>query len=76
LDELKWNDSELIDWQNRNIGVIDKCNKCRYSLLCGGECYAKVLTRKDRISVCNGFPDIFVFNINKLYQTLKNTNNI
>jgi uncharacterized protein len=41
--KIIYDKKEFNKWRNRNILNIEKCSKCKYSLLCGGGCSARAL---------------------------------
>lgn len=62
-------------WFNRNISIINKCDKCKYALICGGGCFAKALEEgKDMESYCENFPIVFKYFVRKIYSHLKDEN--
>lgn len=59
-------------WFNRDIGIINKCNKCKYALICGGGCFTKALEEgKKPESYCDNFPVTFRYFVRKIYSHLK-----
>ncbi len=56
---IKWKKEKEV-WHTRNITSVNKCLKCRYAFLCGGGCFAKVISSGKQIdSYCDGFPIVF-----------------
>lgn len=55
LKGITWTE-EKNKWFGRNISFIERCSRCRYSLLCGGGCFAKTKTNSSRTdSYCDDF---------------------
>ncbi|WP_244978064.1 radical SAM protein [Bacteroides reticulotermitis] len=70
--DLKWNENAA-RWQERNISSIAGCNRCKYTLLCGGGCFAKVLRNpKCGDSYCGDFSTILGQVCNEVYFDLMN----
>lgn len=55
-------------WKERSVDIMQPCNKCRYALLCGGGCAAKVMNQNIRDPYCDNFPIIFDINAKKAYK--------
>ncbi|MDR2408172.1 MAG: SPASM domain-containing protein [Bacteroidales bacterium] len=72
MENLSWNSDCLSIWRNRNIGTVEQCSKCKYSLFCGGGCLAKHLARNGNLnaSFCNHFPYAFNANLQKAYNKM------
>lgn len=70
INHVRWNEGKE-KWTNRNVGILDKCSKCKFALLCGGGCYAKVLNSNIE-SYCDGYPIKFKNVINRIYKHLYN----
>lgn len=70
-EEIEWTKSRDI-WFSRHTGNTPKCNKCKFSLLCGGSCLA--ITPFDGTkfgnSICRNFPVVFPKYVNKAYNTI------
>ncbi len=65
---LVWT-KEKDKWFNRDIGIINKCSKCKYALICGGGCFTKVqLNKGDSDSYCDDFPIVLKAIVNKIYS--------
>lgn len=60
--------SRYNDWKGRSVNIMRPCNKCRYALLCGGGCAAKVMNKDVREPYCDNFPSIFSINAKKAYK--------
>jgi uncharacterized protein len=67
-----WYKNNCDMWRNRNIGTVEQCSKCKYSLFCGGGCLAKHLARGGNLntSSCSHFPYAFKSNLRKAYDKL------
>ena len=63
-----WN-TKKNKWFDRNISNITSCSSCKYSLLCGGGCFAKALIN-NKDSYCNNFPFVLNKIANKIYSQL------
>ena len=68
INHVRWNEVKE-KWTNRNVGILDKCCKCKLALLCGGGCYAKVLNFNIE-SYCDGYPVKLKNTINRIYKHL------
>lgn len=65
---LVWT-KEKDKWFNRDIGIINKCSKCKYALICGGGCFTKAqLNKGDSDSYCDDFPIVLKAIVNKIYS--------
>lgn len=70
-ENIVWEKDRIEKWENRNTGQVKKCNSCKFSLLCGGGCYAKVLsTNENALSMCDAYSDTFNMAVNKFYQAI------
>lgn len=71
-DGVQWTEVRE-HWFNRNVMSSVMCRTCKYALLCGGGCLAKVIHTKDGFSssFCNKFKTLFPFSINKAYNAYK-----
>lgn len=65
--EISWT-SQYDLWKGRSVDVMYPCNKCRYALLCGGGCAAKVMNQNVKDPYCDNFPIIFAINAKKAYR--------
>ena len=75
-DDVIWTEGKN-KWFSRNTGILDKCSKCKYVFLCGGGCFAKVLTSSNHIeSYCDGYSTRFKDIVCKIYSRLKDENMI
>ena len=58
-NEVIWNEKEITRWHTRYIGNLDKCQKCKYALFCGGGCFAKLSADERMEKICDGYPVVF-----------------
>lgn len=68
-DEIQWTKAHD-DWFKRNVGNSKGCNTCKYALLCGGPCLAR-LTRMQKgfdSFYCSDFKRIFATSVNRAYK--------
>ena len=58
-------------WDNRIVSKIDKCSKCKYSLMCAGGCPGKLATAGKDIYApnCDDFPKVFSKMVNHYFNT-------
>lgn len=69
--DLVWNNTKDV-WFNRNSGNINRCNKCKYALICGGGCFTKTFSSEQPIdSYCDDFSIIIRNVANEVYAQLK-----
>lgn len=67
-DTITWFDNKDL-WLNRNVGKVNKCIKCKYSLYCGGGCLTKTFSNnKYPEAFCDDFPVIFKYTVNEIYN--------
>jgi len=70
-NDFKFNKTVLDAWQNRTVGNVEQCSKCKYALWCGGGCAAMLKPREDiniNRSNCMDYPKVFAKMINNLYD--------
>lgn len=70
-NDLEFNKLVLNAWQNRTVGNIEQCSKCKYALWCGGGCAAMLKPAEDiniNRSSCMDYPKVFAKMINVLYD--------
>lgn len=70
---IKWTEVRK-HWFEKNIGNLVGCKVCKYALLCGGPCLARIKHTKDGFNsfYCDKFKTIFPLSINKAYMAYKN----
>ena len=72
-DKIHW--SEVRDhWFKRNVGNLKGCQDCKYALLCGGPCLARLPYSKNGFEsmYCDSFKRIFPLSVNKAYIAYEN----
>lgn len=72
-EEIQWTKAKEY-WFNRNVSNVNGCKWCKFSLLCGGPCLARVPYSKDGFSAfyCENYRLIFASCVNKAYEAYKN----
>ena len=65
-NQLQWNEMYTY-WKMRNTATIPACQKCKYALLCGGGCVAKIMHIGMNEPYCNSFPAILQANARRAY---------
>lgn len=74
IPRLYWYQNNLEHWRNRDIFTIPQCQKCKFSLICGGGCTEKAIREEEGINSprCSLFQEIislaapFLFRRHKL----------
>ncbi len=68
MDEIQWTKAHD-DWFKRNVSNSNGCNTCRYALLCGGPCLARLTRMQDGFDsvYCSDFKKIFATSVNRAY---------
>ncbi len=72
-DDIQW--SEVRNhWFEKNTSNSVGCKDCKYSLLCGGPCLARVPHTKSGFNsfYCSEYKKIFSLSVNKAYTAYKN----
>lgn len=61
-------------WFEQNTSNMQTCQRCKYSLLCGGACpvHMKYTEKGFVSSYCNNYKSLFPKSINKAYRAYKN----
>lgn len=74
-NDIEWTEVHE-HWFNRNIGNLEGCKECKYALLCGGPCLARITHTKDGFNsvYCDRYKSIFPLSVNKAYTAYKNNN--
>lgn len=67
IDSVEWT-SVKDTWYNTDISNILMCAKCKFALLCGGICPAKIVAKGVQPS-CKNYHSIFSKSINYAYNT-------
>lgn len=65
-EHLQWNET-YSHWKSRNTTTIPACRKCKYALICGGGCVAKVMHKGMNEPYCNSFPAVLQTNVRRAY---------
>lgn len=68
-NKLEWN-TTYSAWKERTTTSIPKCKKCKYSLICGGGCVAKIMHKGLNKPYCDSFSDVFRANARRAYIEL------
>lgn len=76
INGIDWNISTKEKWTNRNVNIQKKCSKCKYSLLCGGGCFAKAQNSGNENAFCDDFPMKLKYVVNKIYPTIRDMYNV
>ncbi|WP_321479374.1 radical SAM/SPASM domain-containing protein [uncultured Bacteroides sp.] len=76
-DNIQWTEVRK-HWFEKNVGNSVGCKVCKYALLCGGPCLARIKHTKDGFNsfYCDKFKNIFSISINKAYIAYKNNQSI
>ena len=64
---LQWNET-YPRWKERNTATIPACQRCKYALICGGGCAAKVMHIGMNEPYCNSFPTVLQANVRRAYR--------
>lgn len=65
-NHLQWNEMYAY-WKDRNSSTISACRRCKYALICGGGCAAKVMHIGMNEPYCDSFPNILQTNVRRAY---------
>jgi len=74
-DGLVWT-QQYEAWKGRSVDKIPECTKCRYALICGGGCSARIVDKGLKTANCNNFPTILEINARKAYKDFVCNNNL
>lgn len=68
---IKWYKEEQEKWQRNNVMSYPACRKCKYTLLCGGGCYAhNIISHR-----CIQMEEIIKYAVRKAYGEFSNSIN-
>lgn len=76
-DKIQWTDVKK-HWFEKNVGNSLGCRECKYALLCGGPCLARIKHTKEGFNsfYCDNFKNIFPLSVNKAYKAYLNNRSI
>ena len=68
-EDIKWNNSVLKKWRDKNILTLNSCRYCKYALLCGGGCAARNL---ETLEYCTNMSVVLNYVVNLAFRNVQN----
>ena len=65
-NQLQWNEM-YASWKMRNTSTIPACQRCKFALICGGGCAAKIMHIGMNEAYCNNFSSVLQSNVRRAY---------
>lgn len=66
-NDIHWNENTVTKWRQNSLTLSNKCQHCRYALLCKGGCPFKSINPQEQTSQCTFFQEIFKTTVNRAY---------